>query len=80
MDIQAEKINIIKQIQQINDIDLIKAFKGILDYAKQKEKIANNIEIPDSHKEIVRDRVKKYKTDPDTYLTLNDLDIKLKQK
>ena len=34
MDIQAEKISIIKQFKQINDIDLIHAIKSLLDYAR----------------------------------------------
>ena len=39
MDIQAEKANIIKRFEQVNDITLIKTIKNLLDYAFHKEAI-----------------------------------------
>ena len=64
MSIQAERSQIIEQINQINDIDLIRAIKNILVFASKKEK-ANEYVIPDWQKDIVgwrvRERINNYK-------------------
>lgn len=38
MDIQAEKTLLIKQLQQIDDIELINALKSLMEYAIGKER------------------------------------------
>ncbi len=62
MNIQAQKTLIIEQFQQIDDINLIKAIKNLLDFALQKKQ--EDIVINEEHKEIVRDRIRKIDADP----------------
>jgi len=76
MDIQAQKAIIIEQFKQINDIDLLNTIKSILDYARHKEKNESEMEIPESHKEIVRKRIKKYDNTPESYLSWEDIENK----
>jgi len=80
MDIQAQKAIIIEQFKQINDIDLLNTIKSILDYASHKEKTEADAEIPESHKEIVRKRIKKYENIPESYLSWEDIENKLNGK
>jgi hypothetical protein len=77
MDLQAEKSTIIEQFKQINDIDLIHAIKSLLDYALNKEKSDAENEIPESHKEIVRGRIKKYQENHESYLNWSDIEQKI---
>ena len=55
MDIQLQKSIIIEQFNQVNDINLIKAIQGILEYALAKKN--DDFEIPQWHKDIVRERI-----------------------
>jgi Putative addiction module component len=80
MDIQAQKAIIIEQFKQINDIDLLNTIKSILDYAMHKEKADPDTEIPESHKEIVRKRIKKYENTPESYLSWEDVENKMTGK
>lgn len=66
MDLQGQKAIIIEQFKQLNDINLIKAIKSMLDYARQKE--ANISDIPDEHQKIVMQRFEKTRNDPNRLL------------
>ena len=55
MDIQLQKSIIIEQFNQVNDINLIKAIQGILEYALVKKN--DDFDIPQWHKDIVRERI-----------------------
>lgn len=66
MDLQSQKAIIIEQFKQVNDINLIKAIKSMLDYARQKE--ANISDIPDEHQKIVMQRFEKTRNDPNRLL------------
>ncbi|HSV75805.1 MAG TPA: hypothetical protein VLH37_02125 [Bacteroidales bacterium] len=66
MDLQGQKAIIIEQFKQVNDINLIKAIKSMLDYARQKE--ANISDIPDEHQKIVMQRFEKTRNDPNRLL------------
>ena len=58
MNLTAEKNSIIRQFKMINDPELIEAIKKILSYGMKKEKEISAYEIPESHKRIVRKRIK----------------------
>jgi hypothetical protein len=54
----------------------IEMMKGI-SYVKNIE--GNSLfNIPEEHKQIVRDRIEKYENNPDSYLTLEDIENKIK--
>ena len=73
MDIQLEKAIIIEQFQQINDADLIKAFKSLLDYSLKKQKEIKAQDVPEWHKDIVRNRLAHAKAHPETLLSWDDV-------
>jgi hypothetical protein len=54
MNVQSQKAIIIEQFKQINDENLIKVIKSMLDYALNKEKDA--YKIPDDQQKLVMDR------------------------
>ena len=66
MNIEAQKAIVIEQFKQVNDIKLINAIKGILDYALQKETDVYNI--PEEHQDIVMERFEKIRSNPETLL------------
>jgi hypothetical protein len=70
MNIQLEKAHIIEQVQQINDADLIKALKSLLEYSVKKQ--AGPV-VPEWHKAIVKKRLAKAKTDPASVLSWEDV-------
>jgi hypothetical protein len=70
MNIQLEKEHIIEQIQQINDVDLIKALKSLLSYSQKKQEVEL---IPEWHKSIVRKRLSEAQAHPETLLTWDDM-------
>ncbi len=76
MNIQAQKAIIIEQFKQVNDINLIKAIKSMLDYAIQKE--ANVYDIPEEHQKIVMQRFQKVKDNPDCLLDWDEAKKTLK--
>ena len=51
MDIQTEKTQLIQQLKQINDIELIKALKNLMEYALGKEE-KSKYSIEDYNQEI----------------------------
>lgn len=62
MNLQAQKAIIIEQFKQVNDVDLINAIKNMLDYAQKKEKQIQ--EIPESHQELVLNRLEMVRKNP----------------
>jgi hypothetical protein len=66
MDVQTQKAIIIEQFKQVNDIKLINAIKGILDYALQRE--PDVYDIPEEHQDIVMERFEKVRSEPDVLL------------
>ena len=77
MNIQAERLNIIEQLNNVSDINVIKAIKNILNFAATKEKVFNFI-VSEEQKESVRKRVKEYEENPDNVLSWNDIENKIK--
>ncbi len=73
MNIQLEKARIIEKLQQINDADLIMAFKSLLEYSSKKQSLAKEIPIPEWHKDIVRERISEAKKHPEKMLTWDDV-------
>ncbi len=55
MDIQLQKSIIIEQFKQVNDIDILNAIQSILKFALVKKN--NDFDIPEWHKDIVRERI-----------------------
>jgi hypothetical protein len=78
MNIDAERNQIIEQINHVDDINVLKAIKNLLMFASAKEKVFDLI-ISDEQKEMVRSRVKKYETDPNNVLSWNEVEAKLKK-
>jgi hypothetical protein len=76
MDIQAQKAIIIEQFKQIEDINLINAIKGMLDYALKKEK--ETLEIPLAHQELVMERFKQVRREPERLLDWDEAKNMLK--
>jgi len=68
MDIQLEKNRLIKEFEQLNDIDLIKAIKSLLEYSRK-----NKTTVPEWHKEIVRKRLVDAKAHPENLLSWDDV-------
>jgi hypothetical protein len=62
MNIQAEKAIIIEQFRQVNDINLIRAIKSLLEFAAKKEQKV--YEIPEEHQKLVMERFEKIRKDP----------------
>ncbi len=61
--IQSEKAILIERLRQLNDIDLVRAIKNMLDYALKKEN--ESCEVHEAHQELVMERFKKIRKDPD---------------
>ena len=68
-DLKADKLNLIAWILKLQDVSLIEKLKSI-----QHE----NIEIPEAHKNLVRDRIKN--TSPEDYLTWEEIEAKLNKR
>lgn len=76
MDIQLQKSIIIEQFNQINDINLIKAIQGLLEYASSKKN--DDIDVPQWHKDIVRERIEN--SSDDDYLSWKETKKLLKSE
>lgn len=76
MDIQLQKSIIIEQFNQINDINLIKAIQGLLEYALSKKN--DDIDVPQWHKDIVRERIEN--SSDDDYLSWKETKKLLKSE
>lgn len=68
-DLQADKLNLIAWILKLQDVSLIEKLKSIQD---------DNIEIPESHKNLVRDRIKN--TNSEDYLVWEEVEAKLNKR
>lgn len=66
MNIQTEKAIIIEQFKQVNDVNLIKAIKNMLDYALKKEQ--KDSTVPESDQRMVMDRFDKIRETPERLL------------
>ena len=75
MNIQLQRNKLIAQIQAINDVDLLKTIKSLLDYGTKKELSSD---VPEWHKDIVRNRVKN--SNPENVLSWNEMEKRLNKK
>lgn len=66
MNLQSERANVIKQIEEVDDISLIQAIKKMLDFASQKEE--ENLEVPETHQKLVMTRFDKVRENPERLL------------
>jgi hypothetical protein len=79
MNIQLQKSTIIKQIELINDVDLLKTVKSVIDYGLKNNAVnEQDLIVPEWHKEIVRERKKNAK--PEDYIDWNILENQLDKK
>ncbi|MGC9355827.1 MAG: addiction module protein [Mariniphaga sp.] len=62
-------VNIVKQLSPSE--------KQLLSEVLWAEQNIDDTEIPEEHKQIVRERIKKYKDNPDSYLSWNDIERKM---
>ena len=76
MNVNSQKALIIKQFEQVNDINLIHAIKSMLDYAVKKE--ADVYNIPEEHQLIVMQRFDKVRNSPDRLLDWDEAKKTLK--
>lgn len=75
MDLEDKKSSIIESFRHIEDEALIDTIQNILDYARKKEE--EHQEIPEEHKNVVRERVRKYGDSSESYLNWDNLDKKI---
>jgi hypothetical protein len=61
-----QKSIIIEQFKQVNDVDLLKAIKSMLDYSLKKE--ADIYNVPEEHQELVLKRFDVIRNNPDRLL------------
>ncbi|HPA25136.1 MAG: hypothetical protein IPI69_11060 [Bacteroidales bacterium] len=76
MNVQAQKAIIIEQFKQVDDVNLIKAIKNMLDYALKKEKESNDI--PEAHQKLVMERFEKIRKNPERLLDWDEAKKTLK--
>ena len=79
MDAQHGQLNISLSFKQVVDIvkQLSPSEKQMLSELLWMEQDIDNIVIPEEHKQIVRERIKKYENSPDSYLSWNDIERKI---
>lgn len=79
MNEQHIQLNIPLSFKQIVDIvkQLSPSEKLQLREVLREEQNNENIAIPEEHKQIVRDRIEKYKNSQDSYLSWNDIERKM---
>lgn len=75
MSIETKKSEIIERFRHIEDEALIDTIRNLLDYASNKG--IENQEIPEEHKNIVRERIRKYGNNPNNYVEWDNIDHKL---
>lgn len=79
MDAQHGQLNISLSFKQVVDIvkQLSPSEKQTLSELLWMEQDIDDIVIPEEHKQIVRERIKKYENSPDSYLSWNDIERKM---
>ena len=79
MNAQHGQLNISLSFKQVVDIvkQLSPSEKQMLSEVLWMEQDIDDIVIPEEHKQIVRERIKKYENSPDSYLSWNDIERKL---
>ncbi|MFZ1269517.1 MAG: addiction module protein [Bacteroidales bacterium] len=79
MDAQHGQLNISLSFKQVVDIvkQLSPSEKQMLSELLWMEQDIDDIVIPEEHKQIVRERIKKYENSPDSYLSWNDIERKM---
>ncbi len=79
MNAQHVQLNIPLSFKQVVDIvkQLSPSEKQQLSEVLWMEQNIDDIIIPEEHKQIVRERIKKYENSPDSYLSWNDIERKM---
>ncbi|HPH75724.1 MAG TPA: addiction module protein [Bacteroidales bacterium] len=79
MNAQHGQLNISLSFKQVVDIvkQLSPSEKQMLSELLWMEQDIDDIVIPEEHKQIVRERIKKYENSPDSYLSWNDIERKM---
>ncbi|HOE25700.1 MAG TPA: addiction module protein [Bacteroidales bacterium] len=79
MNAQHGQLNISLSFKQVVDIvkQLSPSEKQMLSELLWMEQDIDDIVIPEEHKQIVRERIKKYENSPDSYLSWNDIERKI---
>ena len=79
MNAQHGQLNISLSFKQVVDIvkQLSPSEKQMLSELLWMEQDIDDIVIPEAHKQIVRERIKKYENSPDSYLSWNDIERKI---
>jgi uncharacterized membrane protein YgcG len=79
MDTQHIQLNVPLSFKQVVDIikQLSPSEKQRLSEVLQAEQNDDDIFIPEEHKQIVRERIKKYENSPESYLSWNDIERKM---
>ena len=79
MDAQHGQLNISLSFKQVVDIvkQLSPSEKQMLSELLWMEQDIDDIVIPEEHKQIVRERIKKYENSSDSYLSWNDIERKM---
>lgn len=75
MNIETQKSILIEQFKQVDDENLINAIKSLLDYALKKKE--DNIEIPQSHQDLVIRRFEESRKDPERLLDWDEAKMTL---
>lgn len=71
MNAQAQKAIIIEQFKQVNDENLIRAIKSMLEYALSKEK--QSYTIPEDQQKLVMDRFEEVRNNPERLIDWDEV-------
>ncbi|MZQ50487.1 MAG: hypothetical protein GT598_15925 [Bacteroidales bacterium] len=82
MNPQHVQLNISLSFKQVVEIvkQLSPSEKQMLSEVLWTEQDINDIVIPEEHKQIVRERIKKYENSPDCYLSWEDIEHKMSDR
>ncbi|NLK54128.1 MAG: addiction module protein [Bacteroidales bacterium] len=82
MNPQHIQLNISLSFKQVVEIvkQLSPSEKQMLSEVLWTEQDINDIVIPEEHKQIVRERIKKYENSPDCYLSWEDIEHKMSDR
>lgn len=82
MDSQHIQLNVPLSFKQVVDIvkQLSPSEKKQLSEVLEAEQNVDDIIIPEEHKQIVRERIKKYEDSPDSYLSWNEIERKMSNR